>query len=198
MIVYIYPAYSYANQIGPVDPMYKRILDFLFQAIAVKQYLIFSGTFFVLTAFVMLILDAQLRPSGCPDMISLELVFTKSALNQIINECGADGIRSHLIMIWVDYIFIISYAGFLANLLGSLLRGANYERALTLFSLPIIAGVLDVIENTLLLIQLQNTGSLSGVLIFLASSAALVKFVLIGITIILILYYLFRKKPEAA
>jgi len=200
LIVYIYPAYSYANQIGPVDPMYKRILDFLFQAIAVKQYLIFSGTFFVLTAFVMLILDAQLRPSGCPDMISLELVFTKSALNQIINECGADGIRSHLIMIWVDYIFIISYIGFLANLLGSLLkgRGTNYDRALSLFSLPIIAGVLDIIENTLLLMQLQNTGSLSGALIFLASIAALAKFVLIGITIILILYYLFRKKPEAA
>ena len=66
--------------------MYKKTIDFLFQALAVKQYLIFSGTFFILTAFVMLILDAQLRPQGCPDMISLELAFTKSAFNQILNQ----------------------------------------------------------------------------------------------------------------
>jgi len=176
--------------------MYKKTIDFLFQALAVKQYLIFSGTFFILTAFVMLILDAQLRPEGCPDMISLELAFTKSAFNQILDKCGADGVRSHLIMIWVDYLFILAYTGFLANLLGSLLKSIDYNRALTFFSFPVLAGVLDVVENTLLLIQLPNTESLNGVLIFLASSAAAVKFVLIGITIILILYYLFTMKSR--
>ncbi len=175
--------------------MYRKILDFLFQALAVRQYLIFSGTFFVLTALVMLILDAQIRPPGCPDLISLELVFTKSALDQIITSCGEEGVRSHLIMLWVDYIFIVSYIGFLANLLGSLLRSIDYERALTLFSIPVIAGVLDAIENTLFLIQLQNIDNLNGLLIFVASSAAAVKFVLIAITIILIVYYLFRKNP---
>ncbi len=178
--------------------MYKKIIDFLFQALAVKQYLIFSGTFFILTAFVMLILDAQLRPVGCPDMISLELAFTKSAFNQILNACGAEGIRSHLIMIWVDYLFIFAYTGFLANLLGSLLkgRGIDYGRALTFFSFPIVAGVLDLIENTILLIQLPNIESLNGGLIFLASSAAAIKFILIGITIILILYYLITAKSR--
>ena len=178
--------------------MYRKILDFLFQALAVKQYLIFSGTFFVLTALVMLILDAQIRPPGCADLISLELVFTKSGLDQIINACGEDGVRAHLIMIWVDYIFIVSYIWFLANLLGSLLRSIDYERALTLFSIPIIAGVLDIIENTVFLHQLQNIDSLSGVLIFIASTAALIKFILIAITIILILYYLFRKQGNQA
>ena len=176
--------------------MYKKTIDFLFQALAVKQYLIFTGTFFVLTALVMLILDAQIRPQSCPEMISLELVFTKSALNQILSSCGEEGIRTHLIMIWVDYLFIFSYIGFLGNLLGSLLRGIDYDKALNLFSIPIIAGALDIIENTLFLVQLQNTESLSGLLIFLASSAALVKFILIAITIVLILYYLFNKKPR--
>lgn len=173
--------------------MYKKTLDFLFQALAVKQYLIFSGTFFVLTALVMFILDAQIRPPGCADLISLELVFTKSALNNIIGNCGEEGVRAHLIMLWVDYIFIVSYIWFLTNLLGSLLRGIEYEKALNLFSIPIIAGGLDIIENTIFLFLLQNTDNLSSALIFVASSAALVKFVLIGITIILIFYYLFKK-----
>ncbi len=73
--------------------MYKKIIDFLFQLLAVKQYLIFTGMFFVLNALVMVILDAQLRQPSCPDMISLALVFTKSGLNQIINQFGEAAIR---------------------------------------------------------------------------------------------------------
>lgn len=177
--------------------MYKKIIDFLFQALAVKQYLIFTGMLFVLTALVMYILDAQLRPPSCPDLISLELIFSKTGLNQIIGQCGEDGIRSHLIMLWVDYLFIFAYVGFLANLLGSLIRDIDYDKALNLFSIPIIAGVLDFTENTIFLFQLQNTESLSGLLIFIASSAALIKFILIGITIILILYFLYEKRSKS-
>jgi len=176
--------------------MYRKIIDFLFQLLAVKQYLIFTGTFFVLTAFVMFVLDAQLRPSGCPDMLSLELVFSKADLGQIIDKCGEDGIRSHLIMLWVDYLFIFAYVGFLANLLGSLVRTIDYEKALSIFSIPLIAGALDIMENTIFLYQMQNTESLSGTLIFVASSAALVKFVLIAITIALILYFLLMHKRD--
>lgn len=178
--------------------MYKKIIDFLFQLLAVKQYLVFTGMFFVLNALVMFIMDAQIRPPSCPDMISLELVFTQSGLNQIINQCGEDGIRSHLIMLWVDYLFIFAYVGFLANLLGSLLRSIDYDKALTLFSIPIIAGVLDILENTILLYQLQNLDNISSLLIFVASTAAVVKFILIAITILLILYYLFIKKKDTA
>lgn len=177
--------------------MYRKILDFLFQLLAVKQYLIFTGTFFVLTAFVMFILDAQLRPSGCADMISLELVFTKANLNQLLDTCGEDGVRSHLIMLWVDYLFIFAYIGFLGNLLGSLVRGIDYEKALSIFSIPVIAGALDVIENTIFLYQLQSIDTLSGALIFLASTAALMKFLLIALTVVLILYYLFNTKRTA-
>jgi len=177
--------------------MYRKIIDFLFQLLAVKQYLIFTGMFFMLNALVMFILDAQLRPPSCPDMISLELIFSKTGLSQFINQCGEDGIRSHLIMLWVDYLFIFAYIGFLANLLGSLLRDIDYEKALKLFSIPIIAGALDLIENTILLFQLQNTESLSGLLIFTASTAALIKFILIAITIVLIIYYLFNKTKRS-
>lgn len=168
-----------------------KIIDFLFQAIAVRQYLIFSGCFFALTALVMFILSAQIMPGGCPGMITLELSFTKGALGEIVNACGADGVRAHQIMIWVDYIFIISYVGFLGNLLGSLVRHIEYEKALFYFSLPIYAGILDIIENTFLLIELSDTESLSGILIFLASLAALVKFLLLIAAIAITIYYLF-------
>ena len=104
---------------------------------------------------------------------------------------GDDGVRAHQIIIWVDYIFIISYTGFLGNLLGSLVRHIDYEKALLYFSLPLYVGLLDIIENTLLLIGLSDTGSLSGLVIFLASSAALVKFLLLFAAIALTLHYLY-------
>jgi|GEM_PF-836976 len=169
-----------------------EIIDFLFQAIAVKQYLIFSGCFFVLTVLVMLMLDAQIRPPGCPGMIPLELAFTKGEFGDIVTACGTEGVRAHQIMVWVDYLFIISYVGFLGNLLGSLVRHIEYDKALLYFSLPVYAGVLDIIENTLLLIELSDTTSTSGALIFLASLAALVKFLLLIAAVALTIYYLYE------
>lgn len=160
--------------------------------VAVKQYLIFSASFFALSAMVLLMTDSLVRPPGCPGVIPLEFAFTKSVFSDIVARCGADGVRAHIILEWIDYIFILAYTGFLANLLGSLVRGLERKRALTFFSLPLIAGLLDIIENTLLLNQLSNPETLSGTVILTASTAAFVKFVLIGLTIILILHYLYK------
>ncbi len=170
-----------------------KIINFLFQVIAVKQYLIFSGMFFLLTAFVMIVLNAQLMPPACPGMIPLELAFSPSVFGDIVSKCGAEGVKAHIVMIWVDYIFILGYAGFMANLLGSLVKHIDYSKALMIFSLPVLAGVLDVFENTLLLIQLSNYETLNSVLILTASTAALIKFILIAASIIAILYYLYMQ-----
>lgn len=174
-------------------------MDFLFQAVAVRQYLIFSGSFLAITALVMFLLDAQMVPEGCPGMLSLELTFTKGAFTDIVNACGVDGVGAHLVMVWVDYLLIIAYVGFLANLLGSLVRHLEYDKALRYFSVPIYAGLLDVAENTLLVIELSNTESLSGALIFLASLFAVGKFILIAASIALIAYFLYllfaKKSP---
>lgn len=177
-----------------------KIMDFLFQAVAVRQYLIFSGSFFVMTAIVMFILDAQMVPAGCPGMLRLELAFTKGAFTDIVNACGVDGVGAHLVMVWIDYIFIISYVGFLANLLGSLVRHLEYDRALRYFSIPVYAGLFDVIENTLLVIGLSNSSSVSSVLVFIMSLSALIKFALIILTIGIIAYFLYgliAKKSHA-
>jgi hypothetical protein len=171
--------------------MPRKIIEFLFNALAVKQFLIFTGTFFALTAFAMITTDTLVRHAECPGIIPLELVFTKAAFQDVVGKCGAQGVRAHTMLLWIDYLFIIAYTSFLANLLGSLVRGIERGRALTYFSLPIFAGVLDVIENTLLLNQLSNPGHLSGILIFAASAAASIKFLLLIATIAIIICYLY-------
>ncbi len=171
--------------------MPRKILNFLFNALAVKEFLIFTGTFFVLTAFAMLTTDSFVRPEGCAGVIPLELAFTKPAFESIVAECGAQGVRAHIILIWIDYLFIIAYTGFLGNLTGSLVKGLERGRAVTYFSLPMLAGALDVIENFLLQSQLSHPDNLSSLIIFAASTAAAIKFLLIIATVAVIVYYLF-------
>jgi hypothetical protein len=181
--------------------MLRKIIEFLFNALAVKEFLIFTGTFFALTAFAMITTDSFVRPEGCAGVIPLELAFTKAAFERMISGCGAQGVRAHIILIWIDYLFIIAYTGFLGNLVGSLVRGIERGRALTYFSLPMLAGALDVIENLLIQSQLSSPDDLSGLVIFAASIAASIKFLLLLATIAVIVLYLYadvRKRTERA
>jgi hypothetical protein len=168
-----------------------RIMNFLFNFLAVKEFLIFTGTFFALTAFAMITTDSFIRPAGCAGVIPLELAFSKSKFGDMVGQCGAQGVRAHIMLIWIDYLFIIAYTGFLGNLMGSLVRGLERGRAVAYFSLPIFAGALDVIENFLLQSQLSHPDNLSGLVIFAASLAASIKFLLIIATVAVIVYYLF-------
>ena len=168
-----------------------RIMNFLFNAIAVKEFLVFSGCYFVLTAIAMYYTDDLVRPAGCPGMIPLDLAFTKGAFMDIVNRCGENGVRSLIILSWIDYLFLVGYIGFLANLLGALVKGLERSAAVRLFSIPIIAGVLGAIANTIFIIQLADPESAGGAAIFLASSAATAKLALTAITVLLIVYYLY-------
>lgn len=170
-----------------------KIMDFLFQALAVKQYLIFTGSFFVLTGLVMFILNAQLMPIGCTGTYGLEFAFTKTGFLDITNSiCGADGARAIQIMLWVDTLLAVSYIGFLGNLLGSLVRHIEYDRALLIFSVPIFAGIINLIENTLLLLVLSNGDMLNSAVTILISITAIIKYILLIASLVLIIYYLYR------
>ena len=102
-----------------------RIMNFLFNAIAVKEFLIFSGCYFVLTALAMYYTDDLVRPAGCAGILPLGLAFTKGAFMDIVNSCGEKGVRSLIILTWIDFLFIIGYIGFLASLLGALVKGLD-------------------------------------------------------------------------
>ena len=178
-----------------------RIMNFLFNAIAVKEFLIFSGCYFLLTAISIYYTDELVRPAGCAGILSLELAFTKGAFMDIVNGCGEKGVRSLIILTWIDFLFIIGYIGFLANLLGALVKGLERGTALKLFSIPIIAGVLGVLENSIFLTQLANPEGSSGAAVFLGSAAAAAKLTLTAITVLLIVYYLYTaitKRNQAA
>ena len=77
----------------------RKILEFLFGFLAIKEFLIFTGTFFVLTAFAMYTTNVFVKPGSCTGVIQLELAFTKQAFENFLGLCGTKGIRAHLILI---------------------------------------------------------------------------------------------------
>jgi len=171
--------------------MHRKIIEFLFNFLNIKEFLIFTGTFFALMAFAMYTTNTFVKPGSCAGVIQLELAFTKPAFESFLSLCGEKGIRAHLILIWIDYLFIIAYTGFLGNLMGSLVRGMERGRAVAYFSLPIYAGALDVIENLLIQSQLSSPDNLNGIVILAASIAASIKFLLLIATVGLIVYFLY-------
>lgn len=151
-------------------------------------FLVFSFVLMLVTSIVMWVIKRKLLPAGCPGVISLELAFNEEKFRNIITQCGINGVLAHKILLWVDYIYLIAYASFLASLTHYLASGSKF--ASLFITLPILAGVLDAFENTFLLIQLSDTENINRRLVLSASVFASIKFGLIGISLISIIYYL--------
>jgi hypothetical protein len=93
-------------------------------------------------------------------------------------------------------LFPIAYAVFLSSLLAWLAIRPDAELSpglIILFVLPFLAGFFDWVENALLLFLLRDTGNFSQPFIFLASIAASIKWVLVLVCALAIIYNIFRK-----
>lgn len=169
--------------------MIKSIIGFLYSAIAVRQYLIFSLTFFLMIVFVLKIMQNQILEPNCPGMLHFQFLFSKNALLDAIKECGANGVKSHTTLIWIDFIFIFAYSGLLSNYLGYSAKRFESNYPLLIFSLPIWGGLFDVAENIFQLIVLSNPLGASLLLLYLIGITAAFKFLLILISILIGIYY---------
>lgn len=169
--------------------MIKSIIGFLYSAIAVRQYLIFSFTFFIMIVFVLKIMQNQILEPSCPGMLHFQFLLSKNALLDAIKECGVNGVKSHITLIWVDFIFIFAYSGLLSNFLGYSVKRFESNYPLLIFSLPILGGLFDVAENIFQLIVLSNPVGASLLLLYLTGITAAFKFLLILISILFCIYY---------
>ncbi len=140
-------------------------------------------------------IEAQLKAAGSPGgIVDLELAFTPARVAAIIQAWPAGGADLARLALWLDFLFIVGYAGGLRALLVQLAANpalAAWARALQrLAVLPLAAALLDVSENICLLTVVRRmpaTGPLSptveGALApftLIAGVFASVKFALVG------------------
>jgi hypothetical protein len=153
----------------------------------------------VLTVLFLLYFSATERaaPEGTPGVMGLELAFTEERFNGIVDqwaEAGTLGVQQR--NLWLDLLFPFAYAGLLTGLLGRLALPSLGEPKLglpILVTLPLVAGVLDWIENGLL-IWLLGQGHYHGpILVFLMSMVSSFKWLLLLVSGAAIIYQLLRR-----
>ena len=134
-------------------------------------------------------------------LIKLQLAYDKNAGIDIINSWGAAGIDHFNQWIFTDYLYAVSFSVFFASLLSILIVKKGKEEYLayrTVVYLAFVAGLLDWIENTMELFFVNNSSEFSGVLFFLHSIVATVKWATLPIAVVYIVVLLAKEnKPDA-
>jgi len=143
-------------------------------------------------AFVVFAGFDRARPAGTPGVVALELAFSEEAFRRITTQWGAEGVHAYRTStIYIDYWFPIAYALLLSSLIAILTVTPGEtpsRRQVTCFALPFIAGLFDWVENTLHLVLLRDPSNLSARLVLVASIAAAIKWGLVVLSILFILY----------
>lgn len=136
-------------------------------------------------------------PAGTPGVVELELAFSEARFDDIVErwvKAGMLGVQRR--NLWIDLLFPVAYSTLLFGLLAavSVPSGTQPSRGhILLLSLPFVAGLLDWLENGLLLFLLEPGDVHSPLLILLSSTAASVKWILLVVSAAAILLALARR-----
>lgn len=149
----------------------------------------------VLTLYIYLAyfvpLDKKLK-SGMSNygIVDFELAFTSLRAEEILSLWNEEQRKEATRSLYIDFFFIISYVATLVSL-GLLvsynLQPSFHQVGFYLSLLPIIAGLFDVLENIMLLRILASPDDISDGVVLATGLFALLKFILIGITVFYII-----------
>jgi hypothetical protein len=138
------------------------------------------------------VLFAQLergRPAGSPGIVALQLAFSAQTFSNIVLQWGAEGVRAYrTATVLVDYWFPVAFSLFLASVITLLSFRPGKPPWPSLVALPFIAALFDWAENTVHLMVLRDLTHISATLVLVASIAAAVKWGLIAVSVVVIVY----------
>ena len=141
----------------------------------------------------MLVINPIIDGANGLGLIKLQLSFDKSVGIAIVDSWGENGIEHFNRWIFSDYIYAFSYALFFASLLSfvifkkKILNEKSYKKTILL---PVFAGMLDWVEDSMELAFVNNQMTYSDQLFFIHSLIASAKFVLIFATVIFLAIFL--------
>ncbi len=137
------------------------------------------------TVCMMLVLRWQgqslITPSSPYGILSLELAHTYEEAASVIQAAGPQVLQSN---IWLDFLFIIAYTFFLFYSI-RLLQKDNSARPSFLLRSTLLPGLLDMLENTLMLLAIARPQP--DIVILLTRYTAIAKFAIAGLLLLYII-----------
>lgn len=150
---------------------------------------VISFVCFIVLNLIMAPIEQELKESTGYGVMEFELAWTADRIRTIFKAWGTSGKQMEAIAVWLDFLYIPSYAFFIAGTLllttRALKEGKLQNIGLILVISPFIAGVLDVIENINLLAMIYNDVFIDLGSPFIASMCATIKFGIIFLDIII-------------
>jgi hypothetical protein len=141
----------------------------------------------IISAVLMQILESPVKLATSYGILDLEFAWNAATANIILTAWGTTYIPYEILGTYTDFVFIPSYATFMAGLTLLLTRrfsGQTQTLGFMLVIAPFVAGLLDVVENLHLLIMLGSPTTITDSIPLIASICASIKFALIIITIV--------------
>lgn len=147
---------------------------------------------------VLIVIDQRLEATGGPSILGLEFAGSSGRATEIMAEWGAHGRHLARLSLWIDFGFMVSYGTFFAL---AALATRDFARERELRAL-VVAGIaapffavaaplFDAVENVIWLLVLGGRGGEVGPPI--ATTFASLKFLLIGLAIVYVVWGLFSR-----
>lgn len=163
-----------------------------------KRLLIASGLAMVAFDLVLVVLDQHLEATGGPSITVLELSGSEQRAAAIMAEWGAHGRYLARLSLWIDFGFMLSYGAFFA-LAALATRNFARERGLRLLAtvgiatplFAVFAALFDAAENIAWLLVLGGRGGTFAP--SFATACASLKFLLIGLAILYVIWGLIAR-----
>ncbi len=129
--------------------------------------------------------------------MELKLAFSEDRFSDIVHQWAVAGtLPLEERNLWIDFLFPCAYAVLLSSLLAWVAKGLYEEWPrgfVPLLALPLVAGMLDWVENVLLLSLLRDTSSFWAPMILVASAVSLVKWLLLLVSTLTTVYRVLRQ-----
>ena len=155
----------------------------------------YSLVFFLVGSLVMIFVltktgEPLKTPSTPAGIINLELAFTQAKTETVINTWATinstDTLAAARLNTWLDFIFIFFYSGLLflsSKMITRTFAGAFGRAGRLVARAAILAGILDVLENTGMLLSLAGQGSA-----FISLATGICSAIKWGLALIAVLY----------
>jgi hypothetical protein len=153
-----------------------------------RRALVFLAITTVAIGIVLAVLDGRMRDSGGPGIVGFEFAGSEEGAAEILADWGEEGEDAARASLWIDYLYILAYAGFLtlaAIATRDLAATRGWRRmavaAVAVIPIAAAAGAFDAIEDAGLLLALDGHGGDLAPL--LATICATLKFALLALVI---------------
>ena len=157
--------------------------------LARKPIILFSGLGTAVLFFVITYNSQQYLPQTAPGILSLQFCTSPEAFLAILEQWGEAGITGYLEHMWLDYLFPAAYAIFFASLIAWLEseKTISTGRIPPIFFFPLVAGLLDWLENSIHLLILRNLSAVNSLQVFITFLISSTKWLLLFGTILFII-----------